>query len=281
MNFRFVYFCNRQPSLVVDKTKINLVPSSIEPTTVTTSHIPVYHHLLNQSTNQLSNGFNAETQPSNSNPFQRNAISMDPSTTAAVAADGQQHKPIETQHAELSMSPPSFAQQFSPSLSRTSSMSDRDRITESPLPMMPNFLRSPLQSSGRSVENFSPLPKLNPLLVASKSPPAMMEPSMTIPRNDEFSPRISNFNYGYGQPEPILAPEHQFRQAVSPQMLHFQQIEEKMVDQLNELYKATMMMHANQRDAQQRPELEEVDRINQQPYGQHEPIYNPGMYDLH
>lgn len=306
-----LYFWNRQPSLVVDKTKINQVPSSIEPTTVpiTSAHLPpVYQpfsHSINQSTNQLSNGFTAETQPSNSNPFQCHAIGNEPTSTATMAATmvvaNGQHKPNDT-HAEMSRSPPiaisspSFAHQFSPSLSRTSSMSDRDHITESPLPMMPNFLRSPLQSSARSADNFSPLPKLNPLL--AKSPPPM-EPTMTIPRTtDEFSPRISNFHFGYPtpqpqpQPDPTIATEHQridqhLRQTtvVSPQMIPFQQIEERMASQLNELYKATMLMHTNQRDLAQRPEHDEVDRINQQqqpyvqqqPQQQHEPIYNPGL----
>lgn len=113
---------------------------------------------------------------------------------------------------------------------------------------------------------------------------------MTIPRNDEFTPRISNFNYGYPQPHPQPEPtiatlehqriEHLRQNVVSPQMLHFQQIEERMVDQLNELYKATMMMHTNQRDAPQRTlEHDEVDRINQSYLQQHEPIYNPGETD--
>lgn len=100
---------------------------------------------------------------------------------------------------------------------------------------------------------------------------------MTIPRNDEFTPRISNLNYGYAQEPTIATLEHQridhLRQNVSPQMLHFQQIEDRMVDQLNELYKATLMM--NQRDTPQRQEHEEVDR-NNQTYLQHEPVYSPG-----
>lgn len=105
---------------------------------------------------------------------------------------------------------------------------------------------------------------------------------MTIPRNDEFNaPRLSN--YGYAQAEPTIATlEHQridhHRQNVSPQMIHFQQIEERMVDQLNELYKATMMIR-DQRDTgppQRLPEHDEVDRINQTYLQQNEPIYNAG-----
>lgn len=195
----------------------------------------------------------------------------------------------------IAISSPSFAHQFSPlSHSRTSSISERD----SPLPMMPNFVRSPpphavmSATMTRNIDNFCPLAKTNSIL-ASKSPPPM-EQTMTIPRNDEFTPRISNFNYGYPQPHPQAHPqpeptiatlehqriEHIRQNVVSPQMLHFQQIEERMVDQLNELYKATMMMHTNQRDTPQRTlEHDEVDRINQTYLQQQEPIYNPGKND--
>ncbi|XP_055299890.1 dual specificity mitogen-activated protein kinase kinase hemipterous-like isoform X2 [Sitodiplosis mosellana] len=286
----------RQPSLVADKRFINQVPSSIESTTVpitsassaattSSSHIPIYQPFSHKKTNsKLSNGFNTEPQPSQSNPFQCN----EPSDSS-----NSLHKPSETKLNEsmssmpIAISSPSFAHQFSPILSRTSSISERD----SPLPMMPNFVRSPphvaaimSSSTTRNIDNFSPLEKTNSIL-ASKSPQPTMEQTMTIPRNDEFTPRISNLNYGYPQPEPTIATlEHQriehLRQNVSPQMLHFQQIEERMVDQLNELYKATMMMHTNQRDTPQRTlEHDEVDRINQPYLQQQEPIYNPGPHN--
>lgn len=100
---------------------------------------------------------------------------------------------------------------------------------------------------------------------------------MTIPRNNEYTPRLSNYGYAPAEPTiPQLDRVDPLRPNVSPQMLHFQQIEERMVDQLNELYKATMMMHANQHETRQRPEPDQVDRSNP-PYVQHEPIYNPGV----
>lgn len=275
----------------MDKRQEIQVPSSIEPATspIRSSHIPVYQplsHSIKQTNIKISNGFNAEPQPSNSNPFQHNLIHHEPIKTECL----QKH---HSETVKESTSPPiaisssTFAHQFSPSsLSRTSSMSERDHITESPLPMMPNFVRTTtLQSSARNVDNFSLIAKTNSML-ASKSPPPppLMElTAMTIPRNDEFTPRIGNLNYGYPQPEPSIATlEHQridhFRQSVSPQMLHFQQIEERMVDQLNELYKATMLIHSNQ---QETPQLErdEIDRTSQ-PYLQHEPVYNQGQYHL-
>lgn len=270
--------------------------SSIEPTTVaitsasssSTSHIPIYKPFSHNKTNtKLSNGFNTEpTPPSHSNPFQCN----EPLDSSLNLQKPSETKLNESMSPPIAISSPSYAHQFSPSLSRTSSISERD----SPLPMMPNFARSPphvatVMSTQRNIDNFSPLGKTNSLL-ASKSPPLpaqSMEPTMTIPRNNEFTPRISNLNYGYSQPEPtqIATLEHQrieyLRQNVSPQMLHFQQIEERMVDQLNELYKATMMMHTNQRDTPPRTlEHDEVDRINQPYLQQHEPIYNPGEFFL-
>lgn len=265
------------------------MPSSIEPTTVpiTSSHIPVYqpfNHAINTNSN-LNNGFSAEPSSHHSNPFQ--CLPINNETTKSDSL----HQPIETLNTTSPpITSPSFVQQqFSPSLSRTSSMSDRDRITDSPLPMMPNFVRSPTQ---RTSEHFSPLAKTNSIL-ASKSPPPM-EPNMTIPRHDEFTPRISNLNYGYAQEPTIATLEHQRidhrRTNASPQMIHFQQIEDRMVDQLNELYKATLMM--NQRDTTQRQEHDDVDRSNQtylqqqqqqhqqlqQQQQHHEPVYNPGKF---
>lgn len=254
----------------MDKRIVNQVPSSIEPTTVPvptslTSHIPIYqpfNHSITQINSNKSNGFNIESKPFqiNNESHNKSDIQLDNQITAIIPSSG------------------SFAHQFSPTnLSRTSSMSDRDRITDSPLPM-PNFTRN--QNQHR--DNFSP----NLILASKSSPPQQNDPTTIIPRNDEFTPRINNLNYPYQEPT-IATLEHQridhLRQNVSPQMIHFQQIEDRMVDQLNELYKATMMIHANQQP--QRIEQDECDRINQ-PYvqqqqqqpqqQQHEPLYNPG-----
>lgn len=231
----------------------------------------------------LNNGFSAEPSPHLSNTFQCNPINSE------LTSDSR-HQPIETlkdtTSPPIAISSPSFAHQFPSSLSRTSSMSDRDRI-DSPLPMMPNFVRSPTQ---RTNEHFSPLAKTNSIL-ASKSPPPM-EPNMTIPRTDEFTPRISNLNYGYAQEPTIATLEHQridhHRANVSPQMLHFQQIEDRMVDQLNELYKATLMMNQQDTTQVQRPEHDDIDRNNrtylqqqhQQQQQHHEPVYNPSEFIL-
>ncbi|XP_031633797.1 dual specificity mitogen-activated protein kinase kinase hemipterous-like isoform X2 [Contarinia nasturtii] len=261
----------RQPSLVMDKRIVNQVPSSIVPTTVTSSlssHIPTYQPFShNQTNSKLSNGFTVADPSSqqSSNPFQCNN-----ETTS-------QHRTETNTNTETTS--PAIVHQFSPSLSRTSSISEHD----SPLPMMPNFARSPpLQTRNGG---YSTLANSNSI-VASKSPPSQIESTMTIPRNDEFNvTRLSN--YGYTHAEPMIATLEQqridhHRQNVSPQMIHFQQIEERMVDQLNELYKATMMIHANQRDTgtPRLVEHDEVNRINQTYLQQHEPIYNPAPHNL-
>lgn len=268
--------------------------SSIESTigSITSSHIPVYQplsHSIKQTNTKISNGFNAEPQPpSNSNPFQHTLIN----NNGPIHTSDSQHKstPIATESIASSTIPitspplPSYLPQYSPSVSQTSSTMS-ERITDSPLPMMPNFMRSPLQTSLRNVDSFSPLVKVNPVLAAKSPPP--MEPTISIPRNDEFATRIGNLNYNYQQTEtPIATLEHQridhLRQPVSPQLLQFQEIQEietRMVDQLNELYKATMLIHSNQRETPPpRREHEEVELINK-PYLQHEPTYsNSGTF---
>lgn len=297
----FIIFDNRQPSLVADKRNLNKVPSSIESTTIpilsttSTSHIPIYQPFSHSKINtKLSNGYNTEPLPqssSHSNPFQCNE-SLDNSSNPKCLQKSSEMKLNESMssatllpalplpQSSIAISSPSYAHQYSSSnLSRTSSISERD---SSPLPaMMPNFVRSPphvaaitsatITTQRNHHDNLNPLAKT---ILTSKSPPLQMD--SIIPRQDEFTPRINN----YGYQEPIIATlEHQriehLRHNVSPKMLNFQQIEERMVDQLNELYKATMMMHTNQRDTPQRTaEHDEVDRINQTYLQQHEPIYN-------
>lgn len=275
----------RQPSLTVDSRNISQVPSSIDPMKgpITSSHIPVYQplsHSIKQSNAKLSNGFNTELQPIKSNPFQSNKIHENES----IASDIQQPKLDET--AIKSMSPPipilssSYGQQFSPNLSRKSPMNERDRATESPLPMMTGgFVGSPLQLSIRNIDTFDPILKTNPINQPPKSSPSI-EPPLVILRNDEFTTRIGHLNYDYCQSEtPIVTLEHQridhHRQTTSPQMLHFQKIEERMVGQLNELYKATMLIHSNQREPPQRLDHDEIQQINQS-YLKREPTLSQG-----
>lgn len=231
---------------------------------------------------KISNGFNTELQPNKSNPFQNSIINANES----IASDNQQqHHHHLDETAIKTISPPipisssSYSQQFSPSLSRKSSMNERDVTTDSPLPIVPgSFVGSPLRSSVRNNDSFEPLLK-SIATQHSKSPPSN-EPPIVIPRNDEFTPRVGHLNYDYCQSEtPIVTLEHQridhHRQTTSPQMLHFQQIEERMVDQLNELYKATMLIHSNQREAPQRLDRDEIQQINQT-YLKHEPAVNQG-----
>lgn len=279
-----ICLCNRQPSLVVDKRNISQVPSSIESTigSIAASHIPIYQplsHSIKQTntTTTKNNGFNADQiQLSHSNPFQTNLIDNELITNL----DGQ-HKSNETTIESTSpptaiSSPSKFIQQFSPSLSRTSSMSERDHITETQLSKLPNIGRAPLQSSYRNVENFSSLAKLNPVLTSSTPPPPPLSSTIT----DEFTPQIGKLNYDYSQSEiPIATLEHQridhLKHPTSPQMLHFQEIEDRMVCELNELYKATMLIHSNPRDPPQRLEQNDIQQMNQ-PLMQHEPTYNFG-----
>lgn len=254
---------------------------------ITSSHIPVYQplsHSIKQANAKISNGFNTELQPSKLNPFQSNKINENESTSSDI----KQPKLDETAIIK-SMSPPipisssSYGQQFTPNLSRKSSMNERDRATESPLPIMPGgFVGSPLQSTIRNIDTFDPLLKTNPIQPPKSSPP--IEPSLIIPRNDEFTPRIGHLNYDYCQSEtPIVTLEHQridhHRQSTLPQMLHFQQIEERMVDQLNELYKATMLIHSNQRETPQRLDHGEIQQINQS-YLKREPTLNQGKKQI-
>lgn len=173
-------------------------------------------------------------------------------------------------------------------LSRTPSIrSDRDRSGECPLPMQPTQFSIPRTIASPSLTQMR-TERAYPL---AKSP-------IPLPRNDEFVP-VNQINPEYQMQSelPIHATidEQKFqqqqqqlqqqqlqyhqrllteqqRQSISPQMMNFQQIEERMVDQLNELYKATMMMHNPQQ--QQCPD--EVDLVQPQ-YMQREMIYNnPG-----
>lgn len=278
-----MFLNNRQPSLIVDKRNIRQVPSSIDSVMgpITASHLPVYQP-LNQSiqprNTTINSGYNAErTQANNSNPFQNNIINNE--TTNLDGSHKLNETPKESISPPIVTSSSSFHQQYSPSVSQTSSISDRDIVTESPLPIMPNIGRGSLRSSYRNFENISPLAKINPILT-SKSPPSMEVPSTSIPHNDEFPQRTGQLNYDYTQSEiPIATLDQQrienFKQPVSSQMIHFQEIEDRMVNQLNELYKATMLIHSNQRDTPQRLEQSDIQQ-NNQPYLQHEPIYNSG-----
>lgn len=295
--FYFIFFGGgcRQPSLTVDSRNISHVPSSIDPIKgpITSSHIPVYqplnHSTIKQVNAKISNGFNTELQqPSKSNPFQNSKINEHES----IASDNhqqQQHNLDETA-IKTSMSPPipissiAYSQQFLPNLSRQSSMNEHDGATESSLPIMPGggFVGSPLRSSIRNNnDSFDPL--LKTIATQPTKSSSSIEPPLAIPRNDEFTPRIGNLNYDYSQSEtPIVTLEHQridhHRQTTSPQMLHFQQIEERMVDQLNELYKATMLIHSNQRETPHpRLDHDEIQQINQS-YLKHEPTLNQGKF---
>lgn len=227
----------------------------------------------------MSNGFNSELHTSRSNPFQISKFNGDES----IASEIHQSNLDET--VKKSMSPPisssSFGQQFSPNMNRKSSINEHDRVTKGPLSKIPGgFVRSPLQSSIRDNDTFNPLSKTYSIQAPKSLPP--MEPPSAIPCNDEFTSRIGHLNYDYAQSEtPIVTLEHQridhhSRQITSPQMLHFQQIEERMVDQLNELYKATMLIHSNQQENPQRLEHDEKQQINQ-PYLQREPTVNSGL----
>lgn len=280
----------RQSSLAVDSRNISHVPSSIDPIKgpITSSHIPVYqplsHSIIKQVNAKLSNGFNTELQPTKSNPFQNSKINEH---DESIAASPNQHQHLN-ETAIKSMSPPipisssSYSQQFSPNLIRRSITNEHDGATESPLPMMAGgFVGSPLRSSVRNNDSFDPLLKAIPSLQTTKSSPAIEPPPLVIPRNDEFNPRIGHLNYDYCQSEtPIVTLEHQridhHRQTTSPQMLHFQQIEERMVDQLNELYKATMLIHSNQQETPQRLDRDDIQQINQS-YLKHEPTLNQGI----
>lgn len=305
----------RQPSLTVDSRNISHVPSSIDPIKgpITSSHIPIYQplsHSIKQVNAKISNGFNTELQPSKSNPFQ-NSNNINENESIATSDNHNNHQHLHYQHHHhlqqqqqhkhdestiKPMSPPipisssSYShQQFSPNLSRKSSMNERDgAVTESPLPIMPvggngsSFVDSPLRSSIRNTDSFDPILKTIPTQPPPKSSPSI-EPPLVIPRTDEFTPRIGHhLNYDYCQSEtPVVTLEHQridhHRQTTSPQMLHFQQIEERMVDQLNELYKATMLIHSNQRETPpaQRLDHDEIQQINQS-YIKHEPALNQG-----
>lgn len=281
----FLWLDCRQPSLTVDSRNISHVPSFIDPIKgpITSSHIPVYQplsHSVKQVNAKISNGFNTELQPNKSNPFQNSIINENESITSDRKQ--QQHldeTAIKTISPPIPISSSSYSQQFSPSLSRKSSMNERDVTTDSPLIIMPgSFVGSPLQSSIRNNDSFEPLLK-SIATQHSKSSPSN-EPPLVIPRTDEFTPRVAHLNYDYCQSEtPIVTLEHQridhHRQTTSPQMLHFQQIEERMVDQLNELYKATMLIHSNQRETPQRLDRDEIQQINQT-HLKHEPVVNQG-----
>lgn len=156
-------------------------------------------------------------------------------------------------------------------------MNERDvhQIIENQSPIISSgFVRSPLQSSIRTNDTVSPLLKATAIPTQS-SPPLE-------PRNDKFIQGLDHLNYDYMQSDsPIVTLEHQRidhhnTQSTSPQMLHFQQIEERMVDQLNELYKATMLIHSNPRDAPpHRVEHDEIQQMNQH-FLPREPTFNPG-----
>lgn len=259
----------------MDKKIVSQVSSSIESTiaSIPSSHIPIYQslsHSIKPTNTKISNGFNAESQPNHSNPFQQNKLIDNEPITSNIHHHRLNEIAIKSTPPPIAISSPSFVQQFSPNVSQTSSMCERDRITESSLPMMPNFMRNQLQPSMRSS------------VLAPKSPP-LMEPSVCIPNNDEFTPRIGNSNYDYPQTDiSIATSEHQRiehpRQSVSPQMIQFQEIqeiEERMVDQLNELYKATMLINSNQRESSQRREHDEIEQINKS-YLQHDSNFNSG-----
>lgn len=250
---------------------------------ITSSHIPVYQpscHSIKQANNKLiSNGFNAELQPSKTNPFQTHKVYAG----ETIASDGfQQSKRDEI--LMKPMSPPiaitssSYGQEFSPNLCRKSSMNERVQAIESPSLVIgqSGFVCSTLQSSIRNIDALKPLVQTNTIQPTKTSPPLEAQ-------NDTFTPRMNHLNYDYMQSEtPIVTLEHQRidhhnTQSTSPQMLHFQQIEERMVDQLNELYKATMLIHSNQRDTPLRLENDEIQQINHH-YLQREPAFNPGSY---
>lgn len=172
-------------------------------------------------------------------------------------------------------------------LSRTPSITERDRISDCPLPMMPttNFLRKTVTSPLAAHQQLQP----DERYPIAKSP----IPMIPIRTNDEYVNVTTNqlINYEYTIPQseyPIQMPydeqprlideqSQQRRQSVSPQMLHFQQLEERMADELNELYKATMLMHAHQQ--QKRECRDEIDQMKPQ-YMPTEPIYNndPGNF---
>lgn len=289
MLFLFLGGC-RRPSLTVDSRNVSQMPSSTDSTNgpITSSHIPVFqplNHSIKQSNiNIQTNGFNAALQPSETNPFQ---ISRFIDDDEPIASDNQQSRLDET--IMKSMSPPnaissssSYGQQFSPHLNRKSSLNEYDRAPKNPLSILPGgFVRSPLQSSIQNSVTLNHLLKSTPVQ-ASKSSPPMEPPPSVIPRNDEYTnSRIGHLDYDYAQSEtPIVTLEHQRidhhnRQVTSPQMLHFQQIEERMVDQLNELYKATMLIHSNQQEKPQQIEHNEVHQYNQS-YPQREPTFNSG-----
>lgn len=244
---------------------------------ITSSHIPVYqpysHSIKHSNTKVTNNGLNAELQPSKTNPFHSNKINVGES----IASDSFRQSKLE----ETSMKPISspiaissslYGRQFSPNLSRKSSMNERDHNIESQSPMISgSFVRSPLQTSIRNIETVN-----HAIQSTNSSPPVE-------PRNEKFIQTIDQLNYDYMQSEtPTVTLDHQgtdhhIAQSASPQMLHFQQIEERMVDQLNELYKATMLIHSNQRDTLQRLEHDETQHINQH-YSQHEQTFIPGKY---
>lgn len=175
-------------------------------------------------------------------------------------------------------------------LSRTPSISERDRISDCPLPlplpMMPttNFPRKTVTSPLAAHQQPQPDERY-PIV---KSP----IPMIATRANDEYvnvtTNQIINYEYPIPQSEhPMQMPYdeqrlideqlQQRRQSVSPQMLHFQQIEERMADELKELYKATMLMHAHQQ--QKRECRDEIDQMKPQ-YMPREPIYNndPGNF---
>lgn len=173
-------------------------------------------------------------------------------------------------------------------LSRTPSISERDRISDCPLPlpMMPtiNFPRKTVTSPLDDHQQLQP----------DERYPIVKSPIPMIPTraNDEYVKVTTNpiINYEYPIPQsehPMQMPYdeqrlideqlQQRRQSVSPQMLHFQQIEERMADELNELYKATMLMHAHQQ--QKRECRDKIDQMKPQ-YMLRAPIYNndPGNF---